>query len=138
MEANTIATGIDSNPPFYHDPVGTTATVWPTAAAPTVTITYIGTQAVSADPKSNLDLSYADVALNTTAPTIIKVQCTNVPVPPAGSSVRIRIVPRSGEDTNNITATYVSGDINQSIWQTTQIQFPNGIAAVQARAILPP
>jgi len=138
VEANTVSLTDGGTPAFTSGLPGSIATIWPPAAAPTITATLIGGQAVPSAPLSSLNFPNADVALTNPNPVVVQLQCTNVPT---NSTVNVRVVPKSGRDLS-VPATFVNGDINSSIWQTAAsgpnaISLPDGFSAIQARAVLP-
>ena len=137
LESNNTSIEDIVPPPSIGLP-GEVATLWPPQEAPTVEIESIGMQAVPVDPRANLDFPNADVPLTDPGVVTIRLVCTNVPPPPAGSMVVVRIIPKTGTDTRDSTieATFVSGDLSMSVWEA-DFMFGEGFSAVQARAILP-
>jgi hypothetical protein len=129
-----------ANPPGFSIAVpGEPAQIWADDDAPTVRVTHVGTSSVPSDarPLDRWEFPHADVAINDGAPTILTIECRNVPVPtdPDPWSVAVRIVPKSGHALE-LTATYVEGTEELSTW-TCEFTPPPGHSAIQARAYRP-
>ncbi|HWL95655.1 MAG TPA: hypothetical protein VNT79_19205 [Phycisphaerae bacterium] len=131
-EGNNVSIS-DSTPSFSAGLPGATATIWPPASAPRVTITQVHTQAAPADPKAGYDFP-ADVAVTNPNVMAVRLQCANVPID-GSADVYVRVVPNKGEDFI-VEAVFVSGTLASSIWEA-QTQLPDGFSVLQARAILP-
>lgn len=135
-QSSTLTGG--PNPSF--STVGATALIWPPAGAPTIKATVLDGLSVPANPLASLDFPAADVNVTNPNPMTLQLDCTNIPT---NSTVTVRVVPKSG--TNCLPgmsadctypASFVSGDVNASIWTAT-IRTPDGFSAIQARAVLP-
>lgn len=111
---------------------GTTAVLWPPVGSPTIRVASIDGHVVGDDPLATIDFPASDILMNNPNSVPVLVDCANVPI---SSVVTVRAVLKNGQDVNT-TATFVSGDVNASIWQAL-VQLPDGYSVIQARAILP-
>ncbi len=96
-----------------------------------------GSHQVPVDPRANvLHVPSADVSIDSCEPVPVTIEAQNVPVPPAATTVDVRVVAASGP-TNVFPASFVSGDQTLSTW-TANVTFVPGTSAVQVRATFPP
>lgn len=106
--------------------------LFPPDNTPTVTVRSIEQVPVPADPRA--DLSLADMSLYVVGSTVeIEVETAFVP---STWQVRVRVVPRSGIDLW-ATAIRVSGNDQAALYRASIVDFPQGISAVQAKAVSP-
>ncbi|MFH1279224.1 MAG: hypothetical protein ABIK65_12695 [Candidatus Eisenbacteria bacterium] len=135
VEGNTVTVN-PTNPNFtvltplgVDDPV-----IWAPADAPTLVVVTINGESVPVDPNGEFTTPPGDVNLAALGPVDVVVNATNVPI---ASTVKVRLIPKSGIDLN-VVASYTSGDDLASTWTATLDSLPrSGFAAVQARAELP-
>jgi len=131
MEANTLSPQLTIFPNTEAVPPGTTPVIFPPANAPTVSVLSVGTQTAPLDPQAAV-ASSADIGIQTNGPVTITLQTENFPIEGA---VGLRITPKYGSALG-LTASYVSGNINQATWQVTST-LPQGFCVLQARATAP-
>lgn len=144
VEANDIDKTITSSPPYSgalpNDPIQ----IWPPDdVAPSVAVTEVQFTSPDgspqppvippSDPRSNYTHPEADVSIDTVQPATIVIAATNVP---ASWEVKVRIVPRFGQDTT-ADATCASGNDPCTQW-TAQAAIPRDmVSAIQVRAKFP-
>lgn len=131
LEAAISISPFSTDPGASQEIIGTTAQIWPSETAPSVTIVSIGGFAAPEDPHPNLSLPSA-MQLSNPFPSSVVIEAANMPL---DWTVRVRTVPASGQDILT-TATYVSGDATLSTWEA-QVQLSNGFSVMQARAVAP-
>jgi hypothetical protein len=124
--AFSVTEGIGSNS------IATPGPLFPPDNTPTVRVRSIEQVPVPANPRA--DLSLADMSLYVVGSTLeIEVETTFVP---SNWQVRVRVVPRSGIDFW-ATAIRVSGNDQAAVYRASIGDFPQGISAIQAKAVSP-
>ena len=109
---------------------GLPALTWAPSTAPTARIISIGGSSTPLDPRAILEPGASDVTLPNSGATVVTVECTNVPIPPASATVLILIKPKYGS-TTAVNATYSSGSGSLSTW-TANVTLPTGFVVFQA------
>lgn len=147
IEANQLAFGSLGNPvPSFGLP-GATAQIWPEDATdPSVRVVSLGSPGNPAlipdNPAASFEFPKADVNVTSGTGQVLTIEAHNVPtgsdpVNTQAWNVVARIVPRGGSAPFTVNATYASGNYATSVWTAT-LNLPNGFAAVQVRASMPP
>lgn len=104
------------------------------ADTPTLRVNQVDGQPVSADPLAGITTT--DVSINNTGPATINIQAANVP---PGTIVKVRVVPRSGQNpgcpapTMTCDSTPLSGTMTSST-ATATVTFTPGRSEIQLRA----
>ncbi len=134
VEANAITLADPGVPPFSFGVPGDPAMIFPPALAPRVRCVSVGAAPVPADPRASLGFPLSDVSMASPSPVTIVVEGENVPL---NWAVEVRMVPTTSGTDVAVLATLQPGSTEAlSTWHA-QMTFPNGFAAVQARAFQP-
>lgn len=88
---------------------------------------------VPVDPRSSLTFPLSDVSIASPTPVTVVVEGQNVPL---NWVVEVRMVPTVGVDQAALATLQPGSTEALSTWHAT-LTFPNGFAAVQARAFQP-
>jgi len=131
IEANVVSPSLQIFPNAAAVPPGVTPVIWPPANAPIVSVVSVDSQLAPVDPFAAVTTS-SDVGIQNNSAVNILLQTQNFPIQGA---VNLRITPKYGNYTV-LGAGYVSGDINQALWQVTTT-LPQGYCVLQARATAP-
>lgn len=138
LEANAFASTntLIVNPIAAIPPPANPPVIFPSTNAPTVAVISVAGLAAPADPKAVISQSTgaADLAIAATNAVTIQLQTQNFPT---NGTVNVYIKPLYTQQTI-LPAAYVSGDINQAIWQvSTVLPYPNANVVIQAHAVSP-
>lgn len=106
--------------------------IWPSASAPTVSITRISGMDVPADPRPGVGDLVPSLSTDSRTPVVIQISAAYVPL---NWNLVLRVVPTWG-DAFTVNAVNVSGDETASSWQAT-IPVGFGLADLQVRASQP-
>lgn len=134
VEANAITLADPGDPQYSFGLPGDPAMIFPPALSPRVRCVSVGAAPVPADPRASLGFPLSDVSMASPSPVTIVVEGENVPL---NWSVEVRMVPTTSGTDVAVLATLQPGSTEAlSTWHA-QMTFPNGFAAVQARAFQP-
>ena len=131
MEANFLSPQLTIFPNAIAVPPTKTPVIFPATNAPAVSLVSVDGQPAPADPTAPLS-STADLRIQNPNPVNLIFQTRNLPIQ---GTVSVRVTPKYGP-TTILTATNVSGDINQALCQATA-HLPEGFCVIQARATAP-
>lgn len=134
IEADIIDLPQPGEPNFTFETLEDPPMIFPPPSAPRVRISLVGGIATQDDPRASFP--FADVTLSTTDPVTVKVEAENLPL---DATVRVRFVPRSGQDTwvDAHLDPDATNSFEQSTWTIDPLLLPDGFSIVQARAELP-
>lgn len=130
LEANSITVPPAGTPAYSSvAPLTGNELIFPAVTSPTIRVSTVGGQAVSATPNGELS-PIPDVTLSTALPVTVELVSANVP---ANATVTLRVVPVAGTPT-----TYNATSTGTNTWQVANVALPSsGVAQMQARAVLP-
>lgn len=131
IEANALDVALQSTPETIAVPPANPPVLWPAENAPKARILSVDAVAAPEDPRSPL-IAAADLAIQNNSPVNILIETRDFPIE---GVVHLHVIPKFSDRTR-LTATRVSGDINQAIWRVTTT-LPQGFVTLQARATQP-
>lgn len=115
---------------------GATPLFWPDTATPAIRVVSLNGVAVPADPQALLTYPWQDVYLNGTGNVTALLEATNVQTT---ATLQVYVTKQGGPRTllSSGSVTLVGGNTALSTWQAVFTSVPNGMFAIQARAVLP-
>ena len=131
IESTSLSNSIVTLPETIVVPPTVPPQIWPPANSPTARVASVDSVLAPLDPRAPL-VAAADVAIQNNDPVNILIETANFPIE---GIVQLFVIPKFG-DRSTRTASYVSGDITQAIWQV-QTALPQGFVTLQARATQP-
>lgn len=133
VESNQIVGAGVSTPPASTVVVGSTGTIWPPASAPTVRVVSVGGIPVPADPAAEMSFPAADLVIDSDQPQSIVLETRNVPL---DWIVSLRINPKNGPPSQEISASLTGGNEKLATWTVTAT-LNNSYSSMQAKAKKP-
>ena len=137
IEANTQNFGsLNITPPASVIDPGVAPQFWQDSTTPTVRVVSLNGVAVPTDPHGSLAYPSQDAYLSGAGDVTAILEATNVPT---NSTIQVFITKQGGLRTLLPTGsvTFTGGNTTLSTWQAVFPSVPNGMFAVQARAVLP-
>jgi hypothetical protein len=115
---------------------GNTPMFWPDTATPAVRVVSLNGVAVPTTPQGMLTYPWQDVYLSGTGDVTALLEATNVQTT---STMQVFITKQGGTRTllSSGSVTLVGGSEALSTWRAVFTSVPNGMFAIQARAVLP-
>jgi hypothetical protein len=109
---------------------------WPDTATPAVRVVSLNGVAVPTTPQGMLTYPWQDVYLSGTGDVTALLEATNVQTT---STMQVFITKQGGTRTllSSGSVTLVGGSEALSTWRAVFTSVPNGMFAIQARAVLP-
>lgn len=109
---------------------------WPDAATPSVRVVSLNGVVVPADPRASLSYPSQDTYLSGSGNVTAVLEAANVPT---NATLEVFIVKQGGARTllPSGSVTLTGGNTTLSTWQAVFPSVPNGMFAIQARAVLP-
>ncbi|MCA9752004.1 MAG: hypothetical protein KC591_07415 [Gemmatimonadetes bacterium] len=114
---------------------GATAQIWPEATDPSLRILSLNGLPIPDDPQATFTFPWQDEALDGANGAItVRLEGTNVP---SDATVNVFVTRTGGDRIGPLPATFLSSGGNVSTWELALTDVPNGLSAIQARAVLP-